>query len=93
MKLSTKEFCARLRKAKIEAVQLFNADMRFSSRYCISIACTGENLVIMKWYDQNAFFSHPAFRYSNEWVRDCAKTPADIARVFDASIIALGEQP
>ena len=90
--MSTKEFCKRLRLAKAQAVRRFDDGTRLGIQYCIFWGCSAEGLFLDS-IKKNAVFSHPSNCYSHEWVRDNVKTTADIARVFDESIVALGEQP
>lgn len=85
MRISNKQFCARLRKAKKTAVRLY------PHHWCIYNACRSANvnLGIVAIFDKHGVWQH----LSSNWVISKAKSPADIAAVFDNSIRALGEEP
>lgn len=92
MKLSNKEFCARLRKAKLRAVSLFRV-RNSSNVYCIYDACEENGLFFNLTVGSNCTFTHPDYRVSSYWVFDRAENVKDIRRVFNMSIKALGEKP
>ena len=79
MKLTNKEFCARLRKAKKLAVRDYPYFL------CIYDACKEAKIPLYK----RAFFDVGS---STHWVLG-AKSKEDIAAVFDNSIRNLGEEP
>lgn len=78
--MTNKEFCARLRKAKKLAVSLY------PKHSCIFYACLKAKIPLHKV----AFFDVGS---TIDWVRFGAKSPADIAAVFDNSIRNLSEKP
>jgi hypothetical protein len=93
MKLSNKEFCKRLRKAKPLAVSYFRKN-HASSKYCIHDACARSGLFFNTVRAQeNCTFTHPDYRVSSYWVFGHAENVKDIQRVFNESIKALGEKP
>lgn len=82
--MTNKEFCACLRKAKKLAVR------RYPNSWCIYDGCDKAGLIL----GADAIFdSCEMLRMSSSWVRWDAKSKGDIARVFDNSIRALGEEP
>ena len=85
MRISNKEFCARLRDAKEIAAFLYPHD------WCIYDACkiSGIKLGIIAIFDKRGVWEHR----SKDWVGRKAKCRADISAVFDNSIRNLGEEP
>jgi len=83
MKISNKQFCARLRRAKKLAVLLY------LDPYCIFYGC----LVCGIFLGSDAIFDKGGdWEYwSDGWAQ--GRSCADIAAVFDNSIRALGEEP
>ena len=83
--MTNKEFCARLRKAKKLAAK------NWHYQWTIYDACAAAGIS----YGDVAIFDEGGL-YENrsvEWVYREAKSKNDIAKVFDASIRALGEKP
>ena len=84
--MTNKEFCKRLRIAKKIAVK------NYPREACIALAC--DRAGIAWWKTSHACNAEIEGAYNTyEWVHDHAKSTADIARVFDESIRALGEKP
>lgn len=84
--MTNKEFIRRLRKAKVEALRLW------PDSFCIFRALDRNNLLL---HDICMFFipGKIGSQSSRNWVREYAKSPDDIAHVFDESIKALGGKP
>jgi hypothetical protein len=83
--MTNNEFCARLRKAKPITMKFYKMEG------CFYLGCDSENIIL----GSNAIFGEGTEyeRRSARWVRECKPTKADIARVFDESIKALGGEP
>lgn len=85
--MTNKEFIRRLRKAKVEALRLWPDEMCILNGVREAFGCHD-------WYEIGSFGAGTEFEgASSFWVCDHAKSPADIARVFDESIKALGGKP
>jgi hypothetical protein len=92
-KLSNKEFCKRLRKARDIAVKFSNPDRRLFE-HVIADSCWHAHLTFAMYSPiRNCIFFHPDYVYSCEWVNAKAETIEDIVKVFNDSILALGEKP
>jgi len=85
MKMTNKQFCARLRDAKKIAVYLYPQD------WCIYDACKILEITLGRHaiFDKRGVWQHR----SKDWVCRKAKSSDDISAVFDNSIRALGEEP
>ena len=83
--MTNKEFCSCLRVAKKLAKQGNHY------QWAILDACeaAGISLRGIAIFDKGGLYENQ----SVNWVRYEAKSPSDIAKVFDASIRALGEEP
>ena len=83
--MTNKEFCARLRKAKKLAVR----DYPYAG--CIYTACRAVGI----HFEINSTFGNRRSwnKQPVSWVYSRANSKDDIARVFDESIRALGEEP
>ena len=84
--MTNKKFCARLRKAKKLAAKRYPDDW-----FSIYEACCYVGIYL----GGNASFGHNGggLLESFYYEINLAGCPADIAKVFDASIRALGEEP
>ena len=85
--MTNKEFCKRLRKAKKIARGIYATHRR---PYCIIWACRAAELDNSLDYE---FVDYDNDKSSIGWVENHTKSFADIARVFNESIRALGEKP
>lgn len=86
--MTNKEFCKRLREAKEIACAIYAKN---AHDLCIARACM---IAGLSWYANCTFDKDGEYdSLSNWWVTLNARSTADIARVFDESIRALGEKP
>jgi len=83
MKMTNKQFCARLRRAKKIAMKYY------PSLACINIGCADAGIRWVGIANAQIMGNKPMWC----WVEDHAKSKKDIAAVFDNSIKNLGEEP
>ena len=85
--MTNKEFIRRLRLAKVEALRLW------PDYFCIFKAIRGV-FGVNSWGEIGSFGDGTIWdNDSSGWTSYHAKSPADIARVFDESIKNLGGKP